>query len=401
MINEKNNQLENNKYNEKEVLQISVLIAFASILQISETMIPYPLPGLRLGLANLIVLLVLYFYGFKRALLVNVLRTIVSSIIIGTFLSPTFILSFLAAIVSIFVMNISYRFSLKTPVLRLSLIGISITGAIAHNITQLVVAYVLLIKNIGIFYLLPYLLLSAVIMGFINGIIVINVIRKIQTSKGSKEDLLNSFNHSEDELKERYYFNKNSAFSKVRAIYKIIVLVLLIIALIAIESLYFYARVFVLLLILFIFSKTPVKYLSKRVLKLSGLIIISFIIPLFFINEGSVFIDWEIIQITDYAILKGTLYGTRIFLLIFASSLFFFTTSINDMKHALNIIFRPLSVINKNAPEFLSELISTTLHIIPKFINKVHHDLKIINKDKEKRLKRNLKYISDILESLF
>ena len=399
MINEKSNQLKNEKYNEKEILQISVLIAFASILQISETIIPYPLPGLRLGLANLIILLVLYFYGFKRALLVNVLRTIVSSIIIGTFLSPTFILSFLSAIVSICVMNFAYRFSLKTPIFRLSLIGISITGAIAHNITQLLVAYFLLIKNIGIFHLLPYLLLSAVIMGSINGLIVLNVIRKIQISKDSKEDL--SFNKSKEELKEQYYFNENSVLFHVKAIYKIIVLVMLIIALIAIESLCFYAGVCALLSILFVFSKTPVKHLLKRVLKLLGLIIISFLIPLIFVNEGRVLLDGGIIQITDKAILKGTLYGTRIFLLIFASSLFFFTTSINDMKHALSIIFRPLSLINNNAPEFLSELISTTLHIIPKFLNKVHHDLKIINKDKEKRLKRNLKYISDVLESLF
>ena len=74
--------------------RIALLVAFACVLQIAESLIPHPIPGLRLGLANILTLTAMVTLGFGYALEVAILRTILSAFIMGTFMSPTFILKF-------------------------------------------------------------------------------------------------------------------------------------------------------------------------------------------------------------------------------------------------------------------------------------------------------------------
>ena len=94
---------------EEEIKKISLWVAIASIMQISESLIPHPIPGIRFGLANMVTLTILANYTFLIALEVAILRTIVSSFIIGTFMSPAFVLSFSAALTSTLSMGILYR----------------------------------------------------------------------------------------------------------------------------------------------------------------------------------------------------------------------------------------------------------------------------------------------------
>ena len=74
--------------------KIALLISISCVLQISESFIPHPIPGLRLGLANMLTLVALVTLGFRAALEIAVLRTVLSAFIMGTFMSPTFVLSF-------------------------------------------------------------------------------------------------------------------------------------------------------------------------------------------------------------------------------------------------------------------------------------------------------------------
>jgi heptaprenyl diphosphate synthase len=160
----------------RRILHISVLIAFASVLQIVESLFPHPLPWLRLGLANMVTLMSLVIFGYGVAIQVAVLRTILSSFLLGTFLTPGFLLSFSGALVSALVMGGIYsldRMGKGNPSPRylsgFSIIGVSILGALSHNLTQLFVAYFLLIKHRGVFLILPFLIVAAVITGFITG----------------------------------------------------------------------------------------------------------------------------------------------------------------------------------------------------------------------------------------
>jgi len=160
----------------KRIVYISVLIAFASALQIGESLFPHPLPWLRLGLANMITLASLLIFGYAVALQVAMLRTILSSFLLGTFFTPAFFLSFSGSLVSALVMGGIYSLGemgrenpFPRQFLGFSVIGLSILGAVSHNITQLFIAYFFLIRHKGVFLILPFLIAAAVITGFITG----------------------------------------------------------------------------------------------------------------------------------------------------------------------------------------------------------------------------------------
>ncbi len=160
----------------KRITYISVLVALASTLQIVESLFPHPLPWLRLGLANMITLTSLVIFGYAVAIQVAVLRTILSSFLLGTFFTPGFFLSFSGALVSALVMGGVYslgRIGKSNPspqyLFGFSIIGVSILGAVSHNVTQLFLAYLFLIRHKGVFLTLPFLIVAAVVTGFITG----------------------------------------------------------------------------------------------------------------------------------------------------------------------------------------------------------------------------------------
>ena len=130
-----------------------------------ETLIPKPLPWLRLGLSNAVVLCVIVIFGLKYGLLVSIFRTTIGSLLTGMFLNPFFFFGLLGGIVSTCVMWGSYTIGRK----YFSLIGISIIGALTHNTAQLFLAYIMYIKRVEVFYLLPVFILLSVIAGIITG----------------------------------------------------------------------------------------------------------------------------------------------------------------------------------------------------------------------------------------
>jgi len=160
----------------KRIVYISALIALASVLQIGESLFPHPVPWLRLGLANMITLTSLIIFGYAIAIQVAVFRTVLSSFLLGTFFTPGFFLSFSGALMSALVMGGIYslgRMGRGNPSSRylfgFSIIGVSILGAVSHNLTQLFVAYLFLIRHRGVFLILPFLIVAGVVTGFITG----------------------------------------------------------------------------------------------------------------------------------------------------------------------------------------------------------------------------------------
>ncbi|MEW5801483.1 MAG: Gx transporter family protein [bacterium] len=145
---------------------LSLLSSMAVIFFVVESAIPNPVPWLRLGLANIVVMVAIVFYGVKDGLLVSFLRAMAGSMIVGTFLGPSFWLSISGGLASALIMGLLYRFC--SPFF--SLIGISIVGAYTHSLTQMVLVFVFLIQRREIFYLLPVILFSALATGFINGL---------------------------------------------------------------------------------------------------------------------------------------------------------------------------------------------------------------------------------------
>ncbi|MEW6094926.1 MAG: Gx transporter family protein [bacterium] len=163
----------------QKLTRIALLVALATILHTLETTyLPPIFPWARIGLANIITLIAIISFGMKVGVEVAVLRTILSSLVRGTLFSPTFILGLSGGIVSAIVMGIFYKAGKKL----FSFIGISIIGAVANNLTQIIVVYFILIKHPGCFYLLPLFLLSSLITGFFNGVVVIYLNKQLNFS---------------------------------------------------------------------------------------------------------------------------------------------------------------------------------------------------------------------------
>jgi heptaprenyl diphosphate synthase len=175
----------------KKNVQLSLLVALGIALHVFESLLPaaqfIPVPGAKLGLANIVTLVTLVLIGYKEALAVVLLRSFLGSLIGGTFLSTTFFLSFAGALSSGAVMGLVYCWAGG----RLSLFGVSICGAVTHNVAQLFVA-ALLIQQAGIFLYLPYLLFFALPTGYFTGIAA-NLLLRINHNLGYLPD--NGNNH--------------------------------------------------------------------------------------------------------------------------------------------------------------------------------------------------------------
>ena len=155
------------KYNNlKKVLTLTIFISISLILFSLESFLPQPIPGGKIGLSQIVTLLVLVWYGWREALLVVLFRVVIGNIILGTLFNPIFLLSFSGALVSLFVMSVVY-YNFKS----FGIVGISIFGAVFHNIAQLFLAYLFIIKQVEIFWLIPYFFGVSIISGLLIGLI--------------------------------------------------------------------------------------------------------------------------------------------------------------------------------------------------------------------------------------
>lgn len=151
----------------REDITIAWLTALAITIHVAEGAFPSPLPGLKPGLANVVTIVVLIRFGWSSAAWVSLLRVLMGSLILGTFLSPTFVLSLTGALCSIAVLAPASRL----PGTGFGPIGYSVLAALAHMGGQFLAAYWLFIPHPGLFHLLPVLMTAALIFGLLGGII--------------------------------------------------------------------------------------------------------------------------------------------------------------------------------------------------------------------------------------
>lgn len=152
--------------------RIAKLTAFAIGLHLIESAFPSPIPGVKPGLANIVILYVLSRYGIKTAAWVSLLRVFASSLLLGQFLTPTFLLSLSGAIMSLLALTLACRL----PKRHFSVISLSVLAAFAHIGGQLIVVRLLLIPHASVLYLIPIFALAALFFGVINGLITLKLL---------------------------------------------------------------------------------------------------------------------------------------------------------------------------------------------------------------------------------
>lgn len=151
--------------NLKRVCIIAMLLAMAIVLNILESFIPMFIPGVKLGLANIIVLIMLYEFRAGEAFLVDLLRIVIAALARGTFLSPTFLMALSGGMVSFFIMYLFSRLKFFSP------IGVSVLGAVSHATGQILIAIILL-KTSAVIYYLPWIASLSIVTGILSGILV-------------------------------------------------------------------------------------------------------------------------------------------------------------------------------------------------------------------------------------
>lgn len=151
----------------KKFTRLSLLLGLSVVLNIIESFIPIfngYIPGIKIGLANIVTLFVLYKYSLKDALYISILRVILVGITRTGLFSTIFMFSLSGAILSTLFMYLSKRY------LKLSVIGTSIVGSLFHSIGQIIMA-MLIMNTTNMIYYFPWILLFALPSGLFTGII--------------------------------------------------------------------------------------------------------------------------------------------------------------------------------------------------------------------------------------
>lgn len=151
----------------KSFTRLSMLLALSVVLNIVENMVPLfngTIPGVKLGLANIVILFVLYQYGIKESIFLSITRVFLVSILYSGLFSVSFFLSLSGAILSILAMSLVKKFT------KLSIVGVSVIGSLFHSLGQIIVVS-FFINSFSAFNYLPIIILFAIPTGIITGII--------------------------------------------------------------------------------------------------------------------------------------------------------------------------------------------------------------------------------------
>jgi heptaprenyl diphosphate synthase len=148
--------------------------AAAIALTIAEAAIPSPLPGVKPGLANIVVLIVLDRHGWREAAWVSLLRVVAGSLLVGQFLAPGFFLSLTGALMSLAVLAVTARL----PGRWFGPVSQSILAAFAHIGGQVLLARLWLVPHNGVFYLVPVFAATALVFGVVNGLIAARLLQE-------------------------------------------------------------------------------------------------------------------------------------------------------------------------------------------------------------------------------
>lgn len=160
----------------RKTVRLAMLLSLSIVLSIIESTVPIVggiIPGIKLGLVNVIIILVIYIYGFKEALFLSLMRVLLVSAIRTGLFNVIFFFSLNGALYSLIFMALGKRFS------PLSIVGVSVLGSIAHAIGQVIIAIIFL-NNINIIYYLPILLTLSIPTGVIIGMIAKEVLKLYQ-----------------------------------------------------------------------------------------------------------------------------------------------------------------------------------------------------------------------------
>ena len=156
-----------------QISRHGILTALAMILSYLESLVPlsFAVPGIKIGLPNIVTVFALYRLGVKSAFMISGIRVVLISVLFGNMMSFAF--SAAGMLLSLSVMSIMKKTG------KFSIIGVSVSGGVSHNIGQIAAA-VMILGTEEILYYLPVLCISGVIAGICIGAVSAVVVKRIK-----------------------------------------------------------------------------------------------------------------------------------------------------------------------------------------------------------------------------
>ncbi len=155
------------------VAYFGVFTALALIFSYVESLIPinFGIPGVKLGLANLVIVIALYKMKLSEVFLLDIVRVLLSGFLFGNYFSILYSLA--GCLLSLLVMVLLKRTG------GFSVMGVSMAGGVAHNVGQLIVA-ALVVETFSIVYYIPVLLIAGLVTGFLIGFISSEMLKRLK-----------------------------------------------------------------------------------------------------------------------------------------------------------------------------------------------------------------------------
>lgn len=156
----------------KKIAYMGMLVALAFIFSYIESLIPITvgIPGIKLGLANMVIIVTLYTMGTGPAFVLSLVRIVLTGFTFGNLAMMMYSLG--GGMLSLLIMVIARKMKL------FSVTGVSVLGAVFHNIGQILVAAIV-VENSSLFYYLPVLLVSGVFFGVVIGMVGAILIKRL------------------------------------------------------------------------------------------------------------------------------------------------------------------------------------------------------------------------------
>ena len=324
------------------IREIAVFTAAASALQIAESFIPGPVPGIKLGLANVVVITALLKLGFRAAFEIAVLRVLISSLLLGTFLSPAFFLSLSGSLASTLVMGAVFYLNGGKKHMLFGVTGISLAGAAAHNIAQVSLVYAVFVGSNAVFFLLPVLGISAVVTGFITGAIAQSAAGSMEKKVRQKNEAGAGHSFKSREIICRQWARRVPAAAKITAVTAVLIYTAMS------KDLSAPAAVFASVTALFFAAGIRPAQALKAFLRSLPFLMFAFAAPL----------------LTGAGPEQGALNALRIASMLASALLLIGTTSAVELASGIELLMRPLKIAGISGAR-TAAILALTLDAVP------------------------------------
>jgi energy-coupling factor transporter transmembrane protein EcfT len=283
-----------------------------------------------------------------------------------------------------------YTATIKRRHVLFSITGFSIMGAVANNVTQVLIAYLFCIRHSGILFMLPWLALAALPTGFLTGMIS----RKILLSL-DMHNIKSAANHDIFEIPEK----KNTDFIHAGIKKRFFLILIPILAVIILKNVILNVSMILLMLFILYISRISLKSSIGRMKHALLIICLSVLIPVFFNDSGQILLKIGPVAVTSDAISQSAIYLTRIITFMLGAHFLVQTSSKQELAGMIVRLLSPFKFFGIPFEKYSNIIIMSWISI-PEFLNRINNSLSLSSKEKHK-FREKINIFTDLIASFF